>query len=75
MCRQLMSFVFTGCKDQGLQGYGVIFLFGFGLRGLQVIGYTLPETNMKTQKGPKKTTVLLKGGYMGFHVSLGECTV
>ena len=23
--------------------------------------------------GPIKTTVLLKGGYMGFHVSLGEC--
>ena len=26
----------------------------------------------KPQKGPIKTTVLLKGGYMGFHVSLGE---
>ena len=25
----------------------------------------------KPQKGPIKTTVLLKGGYMGFHVSLG----
>ena len=24
--------------------------------------------------GPIKTTVLLKGGYMGFHVSLGECS-
>ena len=24
--------------------------------------------------GPIKTTVLLKGGYMGFHVNLGECT-
>ena len=34
---------------------------------------TLPETNMETQKGPVKTTVLLKGDYMGFHVSLGEC--
>ena len=22
--------------------------------------------------GPKKTTVFLKGGYMGFHISLGE---
>ena len=36
---------------------------------------------MKTQKGPIKTTVLLKGDSMGFHVSLGEyefghwCTV
>ena len=29
----------------------------------------------KPKKGPKKTTVLLNGGYMGFHVSLGECTV
>ena len=27
----------------------------------------------KPQKGPIKTTVLIKGGYMGFHVSLGEC--
>ena len=36
---------------------------------------TLPETNMETpKKGPIKTTVLLvllKGDYMGFHVSLG----
>ena len=28
----------------------------------------------KPKKGPLKTTVLLNGGYMGFHVSLGECT-
>ena len=27
----------------------------------------------KPKKGSIKTTVLLKGGYMGFHVSLGEC--
>ena len=27
---------------------------------------------METQKSPMKTTVLLKGDYMGFHVSLGE---
>ena len=27
----------------------------------------------KPKKGPRKTTVLLKGGYMGFHASLGEC--
>ena len=27
----------------------------------------------KPKKGPIKTTVLLKGGYMGFHVGLGEC--
>ena len=26
------------------------------------------------KKGSIKTTVLLKGVYMGFHVSLGECT-
>ena len=36
---------------------------------------TLPETNMETQAGPMKTTVPLKWGYMGFHVSFGECTV
>ena len=28
----------------------------------------------KPIRGPIKTTVPLKGGYMGFHVSLGECT-
>ena len=27
----------------------------------------------KPKKGPMKTTVLLNGDYMGFHVSLGEC--
>ena len=27
----------------------------------------------KPKKCPLKTTVLLKGNYMGFHVSLGEC--
>ena len=25
------------------------------------------------KKGPTKTTVLVKGDYTGFHVSLGEC--
>ena len=30
---------------------------------------------METQKGPIKTTVLLKGGYMGLHLSLGECRI
>ena len=34
---------------------------------------TLPETNIETQKGSIKTTIFLKGGYMGFHVNLGEC--
>ena len=29
----------------------------------------------KPKKGPIKTTVLLKGDHMGFHVSLGECNV
>ena len=28
----------------------------------------------KPKKGPIKTTVLLQGDYMGFHVSLGECS-
>ena len=30
---------------------------------------------METQKGPIKTPVLLKGYYMGFHVSLGGCRI
>ena len=29
----------------------------------------------KPKRGPIKTTVPLKWGYMGFHVSLGECIV
>ena len=29
----------------------------------------------KPKRGPIKTTVSLKRGYMAFHVSLGECTV
>ena len=29
---------------------------------------------METQKGPYKDYSPLKGGYMSFHVSLGECT-
>ena len=28
---------------------------------------------METKKGNTKTTVLLKGDYLDFHVSLGEC--
>ena len=28
---------------------------------------------METQKGPYKDYSPFKGGYMGFHVSLGEC--
>ena len=46
---------------------------GFFKKGLEAWGITLPETNMETQKGPSK--VLLKGGYMSFHVSLRECRV
>ena len=31
------------------------------------------ELTWKPKRGPIKTTVPLKRGYMGFHVSLGEC--
>ena len=31
------------------------------------------ELTWKPNRGPIKTTVLSKGGYMGFHVSFGEC--
>ena len=34
---------------------------------------TILETNVDIQKGPIKTAVPLKRGYMGFHVSFGEC--
>ena len=34
---------------------------------------TLPETNMETQKGPYEDYSPSKRGYMGFHVTLGEC--
>ena len=40
---------------------------------LQTVRPALLETNMETQKGPIKATVPLTWGYMGFHVSLGEC--
>ena len=33
---------------------------------------SLPESNMETQKGLYKD-YSPKGGYMGFHVSFGEC--
>ena len=33
------------------------------------------ELTWKPKRGPIKTTVPLKRGYMGFHVSLGECRV
>ena len=39
----------------------------------QILRPTLLETNMETQKGPHKDRFPLKGGSMGFHVSLGEC--
>ena len=35
--------------------------------------YTPRKLTWKPKKGPTKTTVLLKGDYLGFHVSLGEC--
>ena len=31
------------------------------------------ELTWKPKRGPIKTTVPLKWGYMGFHVCLGEC--
>ena len=33
------------------------------------------ELTWKPKRGPIKTTVPLKWGYMGFHVSLGECNI
>ena len=36
--------------------------------------HTLPETNMETPKWPYiDYSPFKRGGYMGFHVSLGEC--
>ena len=43
-----------------------------GFRASEVIHSR--KLTWKPKKGPVKTTVPLKGGYMGFHVSLGECT-
>ena len=37
------------------------------------LGLHSRKLTWKPKKGPIKTTVLLKGDYMGFHVSLGEC--
>ena len=43
--------------------------------GLEFRLWGLHSRNLiwKPKKGPIKTTVLLKGHYMGFHVSFGEC--
>ena len=45
--------------------------FMLGFKGL------IPSRKLtwKPKKGPLKTTVPLKWGYMGFHVSFGECMV
>ena len=45
------------------------------LKGVRSTLRSIPSRKLtwKPKKGPIKTTVLLKGGYMGFHVSLGEC--
>ena len=37
--------------------------------------YTPGNKYGNPKKGPIKATVLLKGDYMGFHVSLGECNI
>ena len=37
------------------------------------IGIHSRKPTWKPKKGTIKTTGLLKGGYMGFHVNLGEC--
>ena len=39
------------------------------------VGIHSRKLTWKPKKGPIKTTVLLKGDNMGFHVSLGECTL
>ena len=36
---------------------------------------TLRKLTWKPKRAPIKTTISLKWGYMGFHVSLGECNV
>ena len=57
-------------------GWGSMKLFrAFGCTGLQIqsSGRTLPKTNMETPKWPCKDYSPFKGGYIGFHVGLGEC--
>ena len=39
------------------------------IKGIYIYNYNMNIT----LRGPIKTTVPLKWGYMGFHVSLGEC--
>ena len=49
--------------------------FATGVDGcLRRVALPSRKLTWKPKKGPIKTTVLLKGGYMGFHVSLGECS-
>ena len=44
---------------------------GYGARGMILVHSR--KLTWRPIRGPMKTTVPLKGGYMGFHVSLGEC--
>ena len=55
-------------------------LCGVHLKGMRIARRATPRPNIhsreltwKLKKGPIKITVPLKGDYMGFHVSLGEC--
>ena len=57
-------------------------MLGFGFEALGRRAWILKSSfkvlsrklTWKPKKGPIKTTVSLQRGYMGFHVSLGECT-
>ena len=50
---------FRASKTSGLGDFG-IWRLGFEVQGFGILGSTLPETYMETQKGPIKTTVPLK---------------
>ena len=43
------------------------------VQGTESVQIPSRKLTWKPKKGPMKTRVLVKGGYMGFHVSLGEC--
>ena len=46
---------------------------GIVLKQEECAGIHSRKLTWKPKKGPTKTAVLLKGDYVGFHVSLGEC--
>ena len=80
-----LDFPFAGFRKHvlGTQYVNDIFqlspVYSLATTAVTTLKHALPtlhsrKLTWKPNKSPRKTTVLLKGDSMGFHVSLGECT-